>query len=60
MHHIGSRYRKLILLHGSSLFDDVMHASYVYQKFGFAILSRLVLQTIPKLLSRCLYNNINV
>jgi hypothetical protein len=28
MHHIGFRYRMFILLHGSSLLDEVVHASY--------------------------------
>lgn len=60
MHHIGFHYVRFFLLHGSSLLDNVVHASYVYQKFGFAIFSRLLLQMIPKILSRCLYNKIHV
>jgi len=60
MHHIGFRYMRFFLLHGSSLLDDVVHASYVYRKFGFAVFSRLLLQMIPKSLSRCLYNKICV
>jgi hypothetical protein len=46
--------------HGSSLLDDVMHASFVHKKFGFALFSRLVLQMIPKFLSRCLHNKIHI
>jgi hypothetical protein len=49
IHHIGFRYRRFILLHGSSLLDDVVHSSYVYKKFGFLIFSKLVLQMVPKL-----------